>query len=162
MKETTDSMGFSWGTRTPLPRGTMAWVSWIGGGLYHPPRAAINAATFHGTVFRPLCYDSRKSGGYAMKDSKEKSRYLRGQKIYPTPLTPGMSVDQLVDQAFLAYNAGRLQSACRLFVEKMLEPDVTLGMSLSGAMTPAGVGRSTIIPLMQSGFVDWIISTGAN
>jgi deoxyhypusine synthase len=97
-----------------------------------------------------------------MNDSKEKNRYLRGQKIYPTPLTAGMSVDQLVDQAFLAYNAGRLQSACRLFVEKFLEPDVTIGMSLSGAMTPAGVGRSTIIPLMQSGFVDWIISTGAN
>jgi deoxyhypusine synthase len=67
-----------------------------------------------------------------------------------------------VDQAFLAYNAGRLQHACRLFVEKMLEPDVVLGMSLSGAMTPAGVGRSTLIPLIQAGFVDWIISTGAN
>jgi len=93
---------------------------------------------------------------------KEKSRFLRGQKIYPAPLTAGMSVDQLVDQAFLAYNAGRLQSACRLFVEKMLEADVTVGMSLSGAMTPAGVGRSAIIPLIQSGFVDWIVSTGAN
>ena len=92
----------------------------------------------------------------------EKSRYLRGQKIYPTPLTSGMSVDQMVDQAFLAYNAGRLQSACRLFVEKMLEPDVTLGLSLSGAMTPAGVGRSALVPLIQAGFVDWIISTGAN
>jgi len=92
----------------------------------------------------------------------EKSRYLRGQKIYPTPLTAGMTVDQMVDQAFLAYNAGRLQGACRLFVEKMLEPDVTVGMSLSGAMTPAGVGRSAIMPLVQSGFVDWIISTGAN
>ncbi len=140
----------------------MAWVSWNGGGLYHPPRAAINAATFDATLCGPLCYDARKSGGIAMKNSKEKSRYLRGPKIYPTPLTAGMSVDQMVDQAFLAYNAGRLQSACRLFVEKMLEPDVTIGMSLSGAMTPAGVGRSTIIPLMQSGFVDWIISTGAN
>jgi len=92
----------------------------------------------------------------------EKSRYLRGQKIYPTPLTSGMTVDQMVDQAFLAYNAGRLQSACRLFVEKILEPDVTIGLSLSGAMTPAGVGRSALIPLIQAGFVDWIISTGAN
>jgi deoxyhypusine synthase len=93
---------------------------------------------------------------------KETSRFLRGQKIYPTPLTAGMSVDQMVDQAFLAYNAGRLQHACRLFVEKMLEPDVVVGLSLSGAMTPAGVGRSAILPLMQAGFVDWIISTGAN
>ncbi|PYQ10276.1 MAG: deoxyhypusine synthase, partial [Acidobacteria bacterium] len=93
---------------------------------------------------------------------KEKSRYLRGPKIFPDPVTAGMRVDQLVDGAFLAYNAGRLQSACRLFVEKMLESDVTVGMSLSGAMTPAGVGRSTLIPLLQAGFVDWIVSTGAN
>ena len=35
-------------------------------------------------------------------------------------------------------------------------------MSLTGAMTPAGLGMSTIIPLIEAGFVDWIISTGAN
>jgi deoxyhypusine synthase len=92
----------------------------------------------------------------------DKSRFLQGQKIYPDPLSPGMTVDEMVDRAFLAYNAGRLQKACRLFVEKMLQPGVTVGMSLSGAMTPAGVGRSAIIPLLQSGFVDWITSTGAN
>jgi len=93
---------------------------------------------------------------------KEKNRFLQGQKIHPEPLRAGMRVDEVVDQAFLAYNAGRLQKACRLFVEKMLEPDVTVGMSLSGAMTPAGVGLSSVIPLIQSGFVDWITSTGAN
>jgi len=92
----------------------------------------------------------------------EKSRFLQGQRIYPEPLKAGMSVDELVDRAFLAYNAGRLQKACRLFTEKMLEPDVTVGMSLSGAMTPAGVGRSVLVPLIQNGFVDWITSTGAN
>jgi deoxyhypusine synthase len=35
-------------------------------------------------------------------------------------------------------------------------------MSLSGAMTPAGLGMAAIIPLMRAGFVDWIVSTGAN
>jgi len=93
---------------------------------------------------------------------KEKNRFLQGQKIHPEPLRAGMRVDEVVDQAFLAYNAGRLQKACRLFVEKMLEPDVTVGMSLSGALTPAGVGLSAVVPLIQSGFVDWIASTGAN
>jgi deoxyhypusine synthase len=44
----------------------------------------------------------------------------------------------------------------------MLEPDVTIGMSLTGALTPAGMGISTIIPLIKAGFVDWIVSTGAN
>ena len=44
----------------------------------------------------------------------------------------------------------------------MLADDVTVGMSLSGAMTPAGLGMAAIIPLMRAGFIDWIVSTGAN
>src|SRR5260370_2884262 len=43
----------------------------------------------------------------------------------------------------------------------MLEPDGTIGMSLSGALTPAGLGCSSIVPLIKAGFVDWIVSTGA-
>ena len=44
----------------------------------------------------------------------------------------------------------------------MLEPDVTVGMTLTGALTPAGLGMAALIPLIEGGFVDWIISTGAN
>ena len=44
----------------------------------------------------------------------------------------------------------------------MLEPDVTIGMSLAGALTPAGLGCSSIVPLIKAGFVDWIVATGAN
>jgi deoxyhypusine synthase len=71
-------------------------------------------------------------------------------------------VADLLENAFLAYNAGRLREACRLFAGPMLEPDVTVGMSLTGAMTPAGLGMSCLIPLLEAGFVDWIVSTGAN
>jgi len=91
-----------------------------------------------------------------------KKNLLSGQRIYPDPIRGGMTVDRLIDETFLAYNGGRLQKACRLLTEKMLQEDVTVGLSLSGALTPAGVGRSCIIPLIQSGFVDWIASTGAN
>jgi len=92
----------------------------------------------------------------------ERSGYLRGARIDPKPVSGTETVADLVDNAFLAYNAGRLAEACRLFSERMLEDDVTVGMSLTGAMTPAGLGMSTIIPLMEAGFVDWIVSTGAN
>jgi deoxyhypusine synthase len=44
----------------------------------------------------------------------------------------------------------------------MLAPDVTVGLSITGALTPAGLGMSALIPLIEAGFVDWIISTGAN
>src|SRR2546427_789837 len=88
--------------------------------------------------------------------------YLRGPRIDPRPITGKETVTELVDNAFLAYNAGRLAEGCRLFAERMLAEDVTVGMSLTGAMTPAGLGMSTMIPLIEAGFVDWIVSTGAN
>jgi deoxyhypusine synthase len=90
------------------------------------------------------------------------ARYLRGRRIDPTPITGKENVADLMDNAFLAYNAGRLREGCQLFTDRMLAPNVTVGMSLTGAMTPAGLGMSSLIPLMEAGFVDWIISTGAN
>jgi deoxyhypusine synthase len=90
------------------------------------------------------------------------NEFLRGPRINPTPITGKETVAELVENAFLAYNAGRLAEGCRLFAERMLERDVTVGMSLTGAMTPAGLGMSTIIPLIEAGFLDWIVSTGAN
>jgi len=99
---------------------------------------------------------------YPHKFSKGKQQFLRGKRILPKPITGKESLPQLVDNTFLAYNGGRLQEACRLFVEKMLQPDVTVGMSLSGAMTPAGLGSAAVIPLINAGFIDWIVSTGAN
>ncbi|HEO72661.1 MAG TPA: deoxyhypusine synthase, partial [Candidatus Hydrogenedentes bacterium] len=89
-------------------------------------------------------------------------KWLSGKRISPPPVRPGLGVRELVDQAFLAYNAGRLREACRLFAEKILEPDVTVGMTLSGALTPAGLGCSSLAPLIRAGMVDWIVSTGAN
>ena len=87
--------------------------------------------------------------------------YLTGQPIAPGPITGSETVADLIENAFLAYNAGRLRDAARLFVERMLEEDVTVGMSLTGALTPAGLGMSCLIPLIEAGFVDWIVSTGA-
>src|SRR6266403_152565 len=93
---------------------------------------------------------------------KKKSKFLHGRRIDPAPITPRVSLAELVDEAFLAYNAARLREACHLFTQRMLEPQVTVGLSLTGALTPAGLGISALIPLIKAGFVDWIISTGAN
>ena len=92
----------------------------------------------------------------------KKSRFLSGAKIAPARVSGDMTVAELIDNAFLAYNAGRLQEGCRLFTERMLEDDVTVGVTLTGALTPAGLGMSTLIPLIEAGFIDWIITTGAN
>ena len=87
---------------------------------------------------------------------------LSGPRIDPPALTGGESAADLVDRAFLAYNAARLREGARLLTERMLEADVTIGLSITGALTPAGLGMSALIPLLEAGFVDWIVSTGAN
>jgi deoxyhypusine synthase len=91
-----------------------------------------------------------------------KSKFLSGKLITPVPIPQNIRTVTLVDQYFQAYNAGRLREACHLYTSKMLEPDVTIGLSLTGALTPAGLGGSCIVPLIKAGFVDWIVSTGAN
>ncbi|MBM3278885.1 MAG: deoxyhypusine synthase [Candidatus Handelsmanbacteria bacterium] len=90
------------------------------------------------------------------------SGFLQGRSIRPLPITPQTTLTELVDETFLAYNAARLREACWLYTRKMLEPDVTVGLSITGALTPAGLGMSAFIPLIQYGFIDWIVSTGAN
>jgi deoxyhypusine synthase len=97
------------------------------------------------------------------KDTKARKRsLLSGKPIDPRPISGEETVVQLVDDAFLAYNAGRMREGVQLFTQKMLEDNVTVGMSLTGALTPAGLGMSCVIPLLEAGFVDWVVSTGAN
>lgn len=91
-----------------------------------------------------------------------KSRYLQGKRIAPTPITKETSIVQLIDNDFQAYNAARLREGAQLFADRMLEDDVAVCLTLTGALTPAGLGISAIIPLIEAGFVDWIITTGAN
>jgi deoxyhypusine synthase len=101
-----------------------------------------------------------------MKSTKQSEmKYLHQishKRIDPPALDARTSLPRLIEEAFLSYNAGRLREACRLFTTKILAPDVTIGLSLSGALTPAGLGASCLVPLIEAGFVDWIVSTGAN
>jgi len=90
------------------------------------------------------------------------SSFLTRPRIDPLPITADTTLRELVDGSFLAYNGARLREACQVFSRHMLEDQVTVGMSLTGALTPAGLGISALVPLLEAGFVDWIVSTGAN
>jgi len=83
-------------------------------------------------------------------------------RIAPPAVTGREVAADLIDHTFLSFNAGRLREVCQVFTRKLLEPDCTVGLTISGALTPAGLGMSCLIPLIRAGFVDWIISTGAN
>ena len=90
-----------------------------------------------------------------------KLKYLAGKRILPEPISGKTDIVQLIDNMD-AYNGGRLRAACQLLRDKYSAPDVTVGLSLAGALTPAGLGPAAIIPLMNHGFVDWMTATGAN
>ena len=92
----------------------------------------------------------------------EMKRLLEGARIDPRPVTAHTALTELIDNALLAYNGARLREAVQLFCRRILDDDVTVGVSLSGALTPAGLGMSCLIPLIEAGFIDWIVSTGAN
>ncbi len=100
-----------------------------------------------------------------MDSAKKDHRYLHQishKRIDPPALDGQTPLPQLIEEVFLSYNAGRLREASRLFATKMLAEDTTVGLSLSGALTPAGLGISCLVPLIEAGFIDWIVSTGAN
>ena len=87
--------------------------------------------------------------------SRKFSSYPR---LNPLGVGRDISAADLIEQSFLAYNGGRLREASLLWSQKMLPNNGFIGMSLTGALTPAGLGKSCLIPLMRAGFVDWIVS----
>ena len=91
------------------------------------------------------------------------NQYLSGKAIKYYRPRGSAEVRELIDNGFQAFNAGRLSEACHIFAEKMLAPDndTTIGLTVAGALTPAGLG-GCVIEMMDRGLVDFVISTGAN
>jgi deoxyhypusine synthase len=89
--------------------------------------------------------------------------YLSGKAIHYYRPRGSADIRHLIDSGFQAFNAGRLSEACHIFTDRMLDPasDTTIGLTVAGALTPAGLG-GCVIELMDRGLVDFIISTGAN
>lgn len=85
-----------------------------------------------------------------------------GRLLDPHPIEKGLTVADMVDEHLFAYNAARLREASQLLARKVMQEDVTVGMTLSGALTPTGLGTSALVPLVDGGYIDWIVSTGAN
>ena len=94
--------------------------------------------------------------------NKQFLKKISRERIDPKPVPGEGSAADLIDSAFLSYNGGRMREGCQLFAQRMLADDCTVGLALSGALTPAGLGMSCLVPLVEAGFIDWIISTGAN
>jgi deoxyhypusine synthase len=94
---------------------------------------------------------------------KTRQNYLSGKPIRYYRPKGSAEIRHLIDEGFQAFNAGRLSEACVIFADKMLAPEnnTTIGLTVAGAMTPAGLG-GCVIELMERGLIDFMISTGAN
>ncbi|MGQ0638218.1 MAG: homospermidine biosynthesis protein [Nitrososphaerota archaeon] len=87
--------------------------------------------------------------------------HFRGKDIPHFKIKPNMGIDELVEiYASSGFNARQLGEAAKLYC-KMIEDDATICLTIAGAMTPVGFG-GLFKSLIEKGFVDWIISTGAN
>ncbi len=95
-------------------------------------------------------------------DNNNNNRHsFTGRKIDPPIVTANMTVQQLINfYGSTGYNARRLAEAAEILKE-MIDTKSTVCLTLAGAMTPIGIGR-TISAMIETGFIDWIVSTGAN
>ncbi len=101
----------------------------------------------------------RQSGS----SNQNQKKFLTGEPVRYYRPRGSQEIRKLIDEGFQAFNAGRLNEACHVFSEGMLNPsnNTTIGMTMAGAMTPAGMG-GCVIELIDRGLVDFLISTGAN
>jgi deoxyhypusine synthase len=94
---------------------------------------------------------------------KRRANILSGKPIRYYRPQGSPDIRRLIEDGFQAFNAARLGEACRIYSDKMLLPenDTTIGLTVAGALTPAGLG-GCVIELMERGLIDFVISTGAN
>ena len=84
-------------------------------------------------------------------------------RLRPAPIEIGTSVSELIDHAFLGSTAGELAQATRLLADRVLaRPGTIVGLTIDATLIPGGVAISTLVPLLQGGYIDWIATTGIN
>ena len=87
--------------------------------------------------------------------------HFEGKDIPHIKLDSKTTVKELVEiYANSGFNARQLGEAAKLY-QKMIADDATICLTVAGAMTPVGFG-GIIKTLLEKGFVDWIVATGAN
>jgi deoxyhypusine synthase len=102
-----------------------------------------------------------KTRGHFVSQMYNNFHAFTGKKIDPPCIKENMSVKDLIEFfGSTGYNARRLAEAASM-LKHMINSETTICLTLSGAMTPIGLGMA-IKSMIEKGFVDWIVSTGAN
>ncbi len=84
-----------------------------------------------------------------------------GPKVAGDAITGNESTEELLETAFQAFVGRELATGYQI-IRRMIAEDHTIVLSLSGAMTPAGLHTTCLIPLIKAGIIDILVTTGAN
>jgi deoxyhypusine synthase len=95
------------------------------------------------------------------KNDEIRSAFEAAPEVRPHAITGQESPEQLLASAFPAFVGRQVREAARL-MHRSVEGGHTVFCTMSGAMTPAGLHRSCIVPLMERGMIDVLTTTGAN
>jgi deoxyhypusine synthase len=87
--------------------------------------------------------------------------YSGARRVSPKPITGKESAVDLLTHAFGAY-VGRQERTAFELMRRSLDENAAVFLTLSGAMTPAGLHQSCLIPLVEAGVISCITTTGAN
>ncbi len=97
----------------------------------------------------------------ATRKSNLRKDFERSRNVQPVGITGKERPHDVITQMFPAYVGRQERSAYELMRRSALE-DCCVFLTLSGAMTPAGLHQSCLIPLLERGLIDCITTTGAN
>src|SRR5579864_698909 len=95
------------------------------------------------------------------KDAALRRKFERAPDVYPQPITGHETPGEIIEHRFPAY-VGRQERTAYELMRRSVSKDCAVFLTFSGAMTPAGLHQSCLIPLIERGIVDCITTTGAN
>ncbi len=95
------------------------------------------------------------------RNGNVRAQFRNARSVDPAPLTGRESPAEVIDRAFNAF-VGRQERTAFELMQQCVRGDYTVFLTMSGAMTPAGLHQSCIIPLIERGIVSALTTTGAN
>ncbi len=103
----------------------------------------------------------KKDAQPTLSGAAHRRAFERARDVRPTAITGRERPREILEQRFPAY-VGRQERIAYEIMRRAIEDDARVFLTLSGAMTPAGLHASCIIPLIERGLVDCMTTTGAN
>lgn len=87
--------------------------------------------------------------------------FEQSREVRPMGITGKETPEELLASAFPAYIGRSVREGVRL-MQKSVDEGNFVFCTMSGAMTPAGIHRSCIVPMIERGMIDVLTTTGAN